>query len=304
MDKIIEALSKLLPEDKVEPVTGAVREFLEESSGVLEAEYNKKLEEAYAQVSKELKSSEQIAEQGYQESYQIITDLRNRLETQKVEFEQQLEHGYEEAYQMLVAEKGKNENIEVDMYEEYDKKLADMQEHMVDRVDQFLQYKGSEIYAQARRDVISDPRTVEHRIALEKVVDVVSDYISDEEFAVATNGKLEENRQRVEDLEGQKKILEARNIRLSTENNKLNEQVRETTNILTEATQNAKKERVGKAENATGRGQKVTEGIIAEFNGEVSEEIPEVKDTTLVENMGSEFFEQMQVLSGLKTTED
>ena len=303
MDKIIEALSKLLPEDKVEPVTGAVREFLEESSGVLEAEYNKKLEEAYAQVSKELKDSEQTAEQGYQESYQIITDLRNRLETQKVEFEQQLEHGYEEAYQMLVAEKGKNENIEVDMYEEYDKKLADMKEHMVDKLDQFLQYKGHEIYEQARRDIVSDPRTVEHRVALEKVVDVVSDYISDEDFAAVTSSKFEENRQKVDDLEGQKKILEARNIRLSTENNKLTEQVRQTNEVLTEATE-TKKERLEQVKNATGRGQKVTEGIIAEFKEETQvEEDPEVKDTTLVENMGEDFFEQMQVLSGLKTTD-
>jgi HD-GYP domain-containing protein (c-di-GMP phosphodiesterase class II) len=299
MDKIVEALSKLLPQDKLGPVSEAIKKDLVEAKKELEAEYNQKLQEAYAQVSSELKSEETKAEQGYAEAYQIIQDLRNRLETQKIEFEQALEEGYEEAYQMLLSERGKNENIEVDMYETYDKKLAEMKDYMIDKVDQFLQYKGHEIYEQARRDLVNDPRTVEHRVALDKIVDVVSDYISDDDFSAVTNSKLEETRHKVEELEGHKRILEARNIRLSTEINKLNESLRQAQGVVTEATQHVKKERVEQAKNVMGRGKIVTEGIIAEYNSEPVAAPEVAQDTTLVEG-NEEFFRQMQVLSGLK----
>lgn len=308
MDKIVEALSKLLPQDKLGPVTEAIKQFLDEGHKTLETEYNQKLEEAYAQVNEDLKAETAKAEQGYQEAYAIIQDLRNRLDTQKIEFEQALEEGYEEAYQMLLAERGKNENIEVEMYDHYDQKLNQMKEYMIEKIDQFLQFKGHEIYEQARRDVVNDPRTVEHRVALDRIVDIVSDYISDDDFSAATNAKLEETRRKIEELEGHKKILEARNIRLSTDINRLNEQLRQTQSSLTESTQTVaqkeQQERVTKAKNATGRGEQITEGtkVIAEYNNtEKPAEKPEEKDTTLVEQFGGEdFFRQMQVLSGLK----
>ena len=46
MDKILEALSKLLPEDQVEEVTSAVGNMIDEAKAGIEAEYNTKLEEA------------------------------------------------------------------------------------------------------------------------------------------------------------------------------------------------------------------------------------------------------------------
>ena len=301
MDKIVEALSKLLPQDKLEPVTEAIKTFLEDAKKELEAEYNQKLQNAYAEVSSQLKDEEIKAETGYAEAYQIIQDLRNRLETQKTEFETALEEGYEEAYQLLLGEKGKNENIEVDMLDTYDKKLGEMKEYMIDKVDQFLQYKGHEIYEQARRDIVNDPRTAEHRVALDKIVDVVSDYISDDDFSAVTNGKLEETRRKIEELEGHKRILEARNIRLSTELNKLNESLRKSQDIVTESVEKIekteKKERVEQAKNATGRGEKTTDiKVIAEYSEEPKAD--GIKDTTLVEG-NEEFFRQMQVLSGL-----
>lgn len=301
MDKIVEAISKLLPQDKLETVTEAIKQFLDEAKKDLEAEYNQKLEEAYSQVSNELKDEEKKAEQGYQEAYQIIQDLRNRLDTQKIEFEQALEEGYEEAYQMLLAEKGKNENIEVNMYEEYDKKLAEMKDYMIDKIDQFLQYKGHEIYEQARRDVINDPRTVEHRVALDRIVDVVSDYISDDDFSAATNNKIEEARRKIEELEGHKRILEARNIRLSTDINKLNEQVRQAQEVMSESAKtDEKKERLEEAKKVTGRGETETGEVkvIAEHQEAPVAASKEQKDTTLVEG-NEELFRQMQVLSGL-----
>jgi hypothetical protein len=147
--KIKEALEKLLPEDQLSEVVSAIEEMLAEAKTSLEEEYNSKLEEAYSELSKELKDAESTAESGYAEAYSIISELRNRLEVQSEEYEAALEEGYEEAYEMLKEERSKNKNIEVSLYEEYDNKLAEMKDYIVDKVDQFLQFKGSEIYEQA-----------------------------------------------------------------------------------------------------------------------------------------------------------
>jgi len=293
MDKnIVEALKKLLPETEINEVAASVEKMLEQAKSALEKEYNEKLEEAYSELSNELAESEKVAEKGYEEAYSIIADLRNRLEVQGEEYKSQLEEGYEEAYQLLKAEREKNSQLEVEMYEEYDKKLNEMKEYIVDKVDQFLQFKGQEIYEQARRDVLNDPRMAEHKVALDKIVEVASDYLSDEDFNVVTSSKLEAVNKQMEEMKGQMKILEARNIRLSTDNTKLNEGLRQAKNLLTE---NAKtgtskekviaeqKERVEKVKNATGRGQVVENNVvIAEYNNNNSE------------------MDQMLVLSGLK----
>ena len=244
MEKIVEALTKLLPEDAVAEVTEAVKNELEGAKQACELEFNSKLEEAYAELSDELKTAEETAIQGYKEAYAIIQDLRGRLETQQKEFESSMEEGYEEAYQMLLAEKGKNENLEVEMYEQFNTKLQEMKEYMVDKVDAFLQYKGAEIYESAHKDITNDPRLVEHKSTLDKVVECVANYIGDEEFAGVNNVKVEEIARKSEELKSQVKILEARNIRLSAENTKLNEAVRETQKVITESAMFEKKERV------------------------------------------------------------
>ena len=128
MDKITEALKKLLPESEINEVAASINESLEQAKTELEAEYNAKLEEAYTELTGELTSAEKVAEQGYEEAYAIIGDLRNRLELQGEEYKAALEEGYEEAYQMLKTEKDKNQQLEVEMYEEYDKKLVEMKE--------------------------------------------------------------------------------------------------------------------------------------------------------------------------------
>ena len=163
-DKIVEALKKLLPEDQINEVASAVKDMLDSAKTDLESEYNDKLEEAYRQLSEEMSNAEKTAYQGYQEAYGIIADLRNWLEMQRDEYNKALEEGYEEAYQMLLQEREKNNTLEVDMYEEYDKKLGEMKDYIVDKVDQFLQFKGAEIYEQAKRDVLNDPRMAEHKI--------------------------------------------------------------------------------------------------------------------------------------------
>jgi len=305
MEKIVEALTKLLPEDAVNEVSEAVKDELEKAKQEYEQEYDSKLEEAYAELSKELKSTEETALQGYQEAYAIIEDLRKRLEVQQNEFESSMEEGYEEAYQMLQAEKSKNENLEVEMYEQFNQKLSEMKEYMVDKVDAFLQFKGQELYETARREIINDPSMAEQKVVLDRVVECVSDYISDEDYSSVVNSKLTDAEKKIEELKSQTKILEARNIRLSTENNKLNESVRKAENVLNEQFKEEKKERVKKAENAQGRGRAVNDPeLVAEWSD--NKDLVNKKDnvdTTLVESLDPDFLKQMQVLAGTKAAD-
>lgn len=301
MEKIVEALTKLLPEDSIEEISEAVKGELEKAKQEYEQEYNSKLEEAYAELSEELKNTEETALQGYQEAYAIIEDLRKRLEMQQTEFESTMEEGYEEAYQMLQSEKAKNENLEVEMYEQFNQKLSEMKEYMVDKVDAFLQYKGEELYEAARREIVNDPSMAEQKVVLDRVVECVSDYISNEDYAEVVNSKLDQAEKKIEELQSQTKILEARNIRLSTENTKLNETVRESKQLLTEN----KQERVEKAKNAQGRGRTVNDPeLVAEWSNNKSNNVKKEKvDTTLVEGVDPDYLRQMQVLAGTKTSE-
>ena len=280
-NKIFESLKKMLPENEVKEVSSVISEMIENAKDEMEKEYNKNLEEAYAQLSGELASAEKTAYEGYQEAYEIINDLRTRLEVQNQEFDAQLEEGYEEAYQMLLAERNSKSQVEVDLYEEYDQKLAEMKAYIVEKVDQFLQYKGSEIYEQAKKDLVNDPRILEHKVALDKIVNITSDYLSDEDKSFATASKIEEASKAIEELRGQLRIMEARNIRLSTDNTRLTESVRRVSHtVITEAAKPAaaaakktkvlteQKERTLKVKNASGRGHVDTENVkvIAEFN--------------------------------------
>lgn len=302
MEKIVEALTKLLPEDAVNEVTEAVKTELETARGELEKEFSSKLEEAYTELSSELKEAEETAIKGYKEAYAIIEDLRARLETQQKEFELSMEEGYEEAYQMLQAEKSKNENIEVEMYETFDKKLQEMKEYMIDKVDAFLQYKGKEIYESALAEVENDPRNAEQKIALEKIAECVSGYMGDE--APANNAKVEEIGKKIEELKGQVKILEARNIRLSAENTKLTEAVRENQKVITESARMEKKERTEKAKNAQGKGKTVNDPeLVAEWTDAKEEKKTKV-DNTLVESIDPDTLRQMQVLAGTKKSDE
>lgn len=298
MDKITEALKKLLPEAEVNEVAAAVTEMLEQAKASLEAEYNEKLEEAYTQFQAELTQAEKIADTGYEEAYAIIGDLKNRLEVQGDEMKAALEEGYEEAYQIIKQKEDKFQKLELEMYEDYDKKLSTMKEYIVDKVDQFLSYKGQEIYEQAKRDVLNDPRMAEHKVTLDKIIDLTSSYLSDDQFAAVSSTKLEEAVKAYEDLKGQLRVMEARNIRLSTENTKLNESVRQAQEaILTEQKKIAakekkagvvteQKERTEKAQNVTGRGHTTEDAVVISEHATPSNDL-----------------DQMLVLSGLKKSQ-
>jgi len=313
MDKtLVELLSSLLPKEHIAEISTTVKTMLDEAKAEIEAEkekeYEEKLEAAYAELAQEMKEAEKVAEQGYNEAWTIIYDLRNRLETQQAEFEKTLEENYEEAYQMLLAERAKNEELELKLYEDSQKRLAEMKAYIVEKLNEFLLVKGQEIYEQARRDVLSDPRIAEHKLALDRVVEIVSTYLSDEDFNGATSSKLEEASKLVEQLKAQQRILEAKNIRLSTENHKLTEEVRKAADLITESKTTVKKEEkkeaVRTAKNVQGRGQMYTEGIIPEPKGDAKKPKKAEGDTTLVEQFGDAALHQMKVLSGLASDEE
>lgn len=298
MDKITEALKSILPAEHVNEVAKAVEEMMAENVAALEAEFQSKLDEAYEQLTEERKADEAIAENGYQQAYDMIQSLMARLDEQREEFETALEEGFEEAYSELQKEKGRNETLEVEIYEEADKKLQEMKSMMVDKLDQFLSLQEQEMYESAKRDVLSDPSILEQRVAVEKMAEVLADYIGDDTVNNVTSAKLEEMQKQVEALKGQMRIIEAKNVRLATQNNKLTEQVREAHEVITEAAKAEKTNRLNKKENASGRGQRVVnEQIISEFAAPTNKS---EKETDLRE--GHDPLADLLVLSGLEQT--
>lgn len=292
MKNIVEALKNLLPDEHIKEVASVIDEMIKEAVAEVakqkEAEFNKQLENAYNELAAELQAAEKTAEQGYEEAYAIIVDLRNRIEIQKEEFEKTLEEGYEEAYQMLLAERAKNNTLEVDLHEEYEKKYLELKEQFVDMLDQFLQTKGAEIYEQARRDLINDPRYAEHKVALDKIAEIAANYLSGEEVALATSSKLEEAHKQLEEMKGQMKVMEARNIRLARDNEKMTETVRAASNVVTESRKVEKQVRTEKAKAVSGRGTVVTEQetkVIAEHNQAPASNDKDTNNANLVESL-------------------
>jgi regulator of replication initiation timing len=119
--------------------------------------------------------------------------------------------------------------------------------------------------------------------------------MSDEGFQAVSSEKLQEANKTVEEMKAQLRIMEARNIRISTENTKLNETVRQAQDMINESRKASKadkkeqviseqKERTTKAANVTGRGKTSGDAeVLAEYAA------PQTQD-----------MDQMLVLSGLK----
>ncbi len=295
VNKITEALAKMLPEEHVAEVTKAVEEMVAVRVEELETEFQAKLDEAYEQLAEERRTDESQAEAGYEQAYQIITSLMSRIDEQRDEFETALEEGYEEAFKELQAEREKNANLEVDVYKEYDSKLQEMKELMVDKIDQFLSMQEQEIYESAKRDVLADPHMLEQRVAIERVAEILSDYLGNEGVGALASSKLEESNKAIENLKGQVRMLEAKNVNLSRVNGKLGEQVREAKEMVTEATKAERKERTNKKEVASGRGQRVVnEQIVAEYAAPTK---PSNDSADLTE--GHDPIRDLLVLSGL-----
>ncbi len=297
MDKITEALKKILPADQVDEVTKAVVAVMESKFAEMEEEYNAQLQEAYDKYEADRKEAEKIATEGYEQAYGIINDLNNRLQEQRTAFEATLEQGYEEAYAELQKQIQKNESLELTLLEEADKKIKDVESLMVDKLDQFMEANEKELYERAKADVLSDPRIVEQRVAVEKIAEVLSGYLSDKTISGVTSAKIEELNAQNESLKAQLRIVEGKNVRLSSENTKLVEQAREASELVAEAVQGVQQKAEGKREKVSGRGQKVVnESIVRET---VEPATSKEKDQPVTEGTGYQFDEATMRLSGI-----
>jgi len=298
MSDFVAILKKLIPAEHVNEVVKAIENMVNERVAKVEADFNAKLQEAYDTVSAELAEAEAIAEAGYQQAYDLIMDQQLRIEAMQEEFDNAIDEGYEEAWEMLKAEESKNKDIEVEIYKEFDQKLRAMNDFYVEKIDAFLQLQNAEIYEYARRDILNDPRMVEHKVALDKIVEVAAAYLSEEDFQGATSNKLEEAYGVVQKMREDLRVLEARNVRISTQNTRLQEQVREMHGMLSESTQVERKERARTARSASGRGQRVlgNEQVIAEYNNPQTRRSDD--DQTLIES--NDVLNDLLVLSGLK----
>ncbi len=302
-EQVLKALAGLIPEDAQKVVEEAISKFLEDTTAELEKEYSEKLEEAYKTITEEKAADEATAEQGYAQAWEIITDLRDRLEIQKEEFEQALEEGYEEAYQMLQEERSKNDTLEVSLYEEYDKRMNDVKLYMVDKIDQFLALQGEKYYEMAKRDVLSDPAVAEHKLAFEKMLEVAQNYLSDEDFAYATSSRIDGLQKSLTEQKNHIKALEAKNMRLATENHTLTEAVRHQSQRLDESRVSERTARTQKAQKAEGRGQghldrQVVIGEQKETAGEsVTGQNADQRSQQFVEQIGEDIFADWKYLA-------
>lgn len=307
-EQVMKALSGLIPEEAQTQVSEAVSKFLEGAVEDLEKEYNAELEKAYKQITEEKATDEKTAEEGYAQAWEIITELRNRLEIQKEEFETALEEGYEEAYQMLQEERSKNDTLEGQLYEEYDKKLQEVKEYMVNKLDQFLTLQGEKYYEMAKKEVSNDPTFAEHKLAFEKVLEVAQNYLSDEDYAYATSSRIDGLQKQLDENKSAYKILEAKNMRLATDNTRLNESIRQHKSVLTETAESERKARTEKAKKAEGRGQGHLDRQVVigeqQDSGETEHKSVDDRSQRFVEQIGEDVFADWKHLSGLVKDEE
>ena len=143
--------------------------------------------------------------------------------------------------------------------------------------------------------ILSNPKT--------QIVNITSNYLSDEEHALATSSKLEESHKQNEEFKGQIKMMEARNIRLSHENTKLNEQMRQGAELINESRKVSKKERAMKAKSVSGRGRTVTEDEVAVIREHKGEGVTPVDENTKVLVEGIDL-DVLNTLAGTKKNQD
>lgn len=251
--KVLEVLGDLIPGNSREQVASVIENYLENSVQELDSEYNRKLEEAYSVVHEELKEAERTAEKGYAQAWDMICNLRDRLELQRVELEHSLEKGYNEAYEMLMEERNSKNSLETEYYEEYENKLSDVKKFIVKKVSRFLDKMTNENFEEAKRQLLNDPNFAEQKLAFDKILEVASSYISDEDVTKNTSNKAGNLARELEEAKSQLKLVESKSMRLMMENNKLNEAVRNGKKLLTES---VRKDRIRKAKKVEGRGVK------------------------------------------------
>lgn len=280
---VIKALSGVLPEDTVKTITETVQASFDEALSEIKSEYETKLEEAYADLESAKELSEQEAEQGYAQAYDLICEYKDRLTLQREELERQRDEGFQEAFEMLQEERNKNDELESAIYEEYEQKYADLKKWFVKKLDKFLPTQRDKYYESARKDLLNDPVFSEHRLAFNKILEASAEVLSDEDFAKAFKSKDDNLTNENEDLKKRLRILEGRNTRLATENNQLQESVRAIKTNINESTREERRVRIERAKKAESRGVIVEDKrIIGEYE-EPAKSKPSAEDYALQE---------------------
>lgn len=132
----------------------------------LENEYNLKLEEAYEELSGELIQAEKIAEQGYQEAYEIICDLRSRLDA---EGKSSVLEGFPPSNTISPSVKITDKDLgyspdvelEVRLFNEYEEKVKEVKKYIVNKVDEFLNLKSQEMTPKEIRNAYTAQQIVD-----------------------------------------------------------------------------------------------------------------------------------------------
>lgn len=287
-EQIMKALSGLVSEEAQTEVSAAVASFLDEAVNEIEAVAAAKQEERDAEWQAKLDEAQKTGYEGYAQAWDMVLDLRERLEIQKEEFDAALDEGYEEAFKMIQDEKQKASVLENDLYEEYERKLHQIKEFMVDKLDVFLSHQGDKYYEMAKRDLLNDPTLAEHKLAFDRILEVAADYLSDEDYAYATSSKIDALAKDLDEAKATLRLMEGKNTRLRIENTRLNETVRKAQeNLVTESVTADVKERVQKAKKAEGRGDVAPAG---RKKVEVIAEAQDVREAVVAETTKSTDF--------------
>jgi vacuolar-type H+-ATPase subunit I/STV1 len=122
---------------------------------------------------------------------------------------------------------------------------------------------------------------------------------TDEDFTFASSTRLQELERGQSELRGQVKILEARNMRLQTENTKLNEVARQAQEVLTEGAKVEKKARKEAAAKVESRSQREVETVAVIAEQTAAE--PAAKTNDQAEKTDGNLFTEWQRLAGVKT---
>ena len=255
-DRVLEVLSDLVSNESQEAVTLAVTSLLDETVAELKAnyeeEYNARLEEAYAAIVDERRADRQVAIEGYQQAYSVITDLRNRLKAQETEMNSTLEEEYGKAYEKFVEEQKKHEQEIQEMYEHFNQKSQDIQSYIIDKVDEFLGEMGQEYYESVKSEAVKDPAVNKDKLAFQKILEVAAKYLTEDDLE--SNQDNKEMQQQIESLELSKKQLESRNMKLLTENQKMQSYLKDTKVLLEQYAAQEKNERLDEASKVEGQG--------------------------------------------------
>lgn len=139
----------------------------------------------------------------------LIQALADKLETQRQEYELNLNEGYEEAYKMLMAERDRANRLETELYDEYEDKLHEIKNYMVDKIDVYLRLKIEELNDIGMPELAQKVQVWKDAVGAKQIV---SDAIggSDEDVS----------------LKEQVKLLEAKCMRLNFEKHKAEERFR------------------------------------------------------------------------------